>query len=71
MRERQNADLGLNNMCMVSVPAHAEFALNPRRQEPSRSDRLAASLTFLLGSNRDFDFGHRCRETMAVIMARR
>ena len=35
VRERQNADLGLNNMYVVSVLAHAEFALNPRRQEQS------------------------------------
>jgi hypothetical protein len=33
VRERQNADLGLNNMYVVSVLAHAEFALNPKRQE--------------------------------------
>ncbi len=32
---RQNADLGLNNMYVVSVLAQDEFALNPRRQEPS------------------------------------
>jgi hypothetical protein len=35
VRARQNADLGLNNIYVVSVLAHAEFALNPKRQEPS------------------------------------
>ena len=40
MRERQNADLGLNHMYVVSVLAHAEFALNPRRQERRRYGQL-------------------------------
>jgi hypothetical protein len=31
VRERLNADLGLNNMYAVSVLAHAEFALNRRQ----------------------------------------
>ena len=32
MRERQNANLGLDNMCVVSVLAQAELALNRRRE---------------------------------------
>jgi NADPH:quinone reductase-like Zn-dependent oxidoreductase len=50
VRERQNADLGLNNMYVVSVLAHAEFALNPRRQQPSMlGSRSQRSVVVQLG----------------------
>ena len=49
MRERQNADLGFNNMYVVPVPAHAEFALNPRRQEPTRSGRVRGAFACIIG----------------------
>ena len=38
-RERERRP-GLNNMYVVSVLAHAEFALNPRRQERRRYGQL-------------------------------
>ncbi len=51
MRGRQNADLGLDNMHVVSVLAQPELPLNWRRQEPSRrgSHTRACSGSAVLG----------------------
>ncbi len=63
MRDRQNADLGLDNMHVVSVLAQPELPLNWRRQEPSRrgSHTRACSGSAVLGDLLAGERGARAR----------